>query len=175
MKFVRFLITFLFLGILLFEFPLEAKKIKNTLRVEKEEKYVIKSSEYKGHKINLNDSVLGTLYDKELLSELRKVVFTGYEKEPNSKWESFLIVNPSERLITGFEIKIDYLDMNNRMLHSRNIRESCYVPKGETRKIDITSWDTQHTYYYYLGNEPRKVATPFKVAFHPVIIWIEEE
>lgn len=148
-----------------------AKKIKNSFKIEKESKTLpIKDKEMQGIKINLSDT-LKTDYPE--ISRFREIKFAGYDKEPNSNRESFLIINPTESLLTGFEVRIDYLDMKGRMLHSRNITEGCDVPPGETRRLDITSWDTQHTYYYYLGNEPKKVATPFQVSFTPINFWIK--
>lgn len=150
-----------------------AKKIKNTLIIEKENKK-LKSSipEFEGTEILLRDS-LPSSEDSEITSTLKKVSFVGFDKELNSNWESFMIVNPTEYELTGFEIKVEYLDMKGRMFHGRIIKETCDIPPGETRRIDIKTWDTQHTYYYYLGNEPKKVATPFKVKFYPIALWIK--
>ena len=65
--------------------------------------------------------------------------------------------------------------MKGRMLHSRIVELDCEVPPEESRKFDITSWDKQHTYYYYLGNEPKKVATPFQVKFLPLSFRVKED
>lgn len=165
-------ISFLFLSLIFLigfgSTELEAKKIKNTLTVgktQKKEQKIIQEKE--GRELNLLDSII-PIDDKCELMELKKISFVGYEKEPNSSMESFIIMNPGSERILGFKVKIDYLDMKGRMLHSRIIEEDCEVPSGENRKFDIGSWDKQHTYYYYLGNSPKKVATPFKVVFNPI-------
>lgn len=98
------------------------------------------------------------------------VSFSGYDKPVSSSKESFLVTNNNSKAIEALEIKITYLDMKDRMLHSRIVNVSCYVPAGETRKADISSWDTQKTYYYYLGPSPKRVATPYKVKITPVRI-----
>lgn len=154
--------------------PNEAKKIKNFFKIEKENKFPQNSSseeEFSGIKF----SFLSEGTADSIITFKDKIAFSGFEKEVNSSKETFLISNKSLEVILGLEIRIEYLDLQDRMLHSRDIKEKCYVPAGETRKIDISSWDKQHTYYYYLGNEPRKVATPFKVRIIPLSLWVEEK
>lgn len=154
----------------------EAKKVRSSLRIEKQSKSkTTVGKDIEGRKINLNDSVsTSDLFLMELMPQLRNCRFTGYEKEVNSGKETFILNNLTDRAIKGFTVKIDYLDMKGRMLHSQTITESCDIPKGETRRFNIKSWDEQHSYYYYRGNEPRKVATPFQVKFHPISFWVEE-
>lgn len=154
-----------------------AKKIKNTLRIDKEKSGVKdKRLKLKGKCVNFSDSsTLLLSSDSLLFKELNLVGFSGYDKEPNSNKESFILVNPSRNCITGFSVRIDYLDMKGRMLHSRELTEQCLVPPGETRRLDTKSWDIQHTYYYYLGNEPKRVATPFQVVFTPLSFWISQQ
>lgn len=112
--------------------------------------------------------------EDEEVRNLRNCSFSGYDKEPNSNKESFILMNPGPYVITGYEVKIEYLDMQGRMLHSRKVTLPCFVPPGENHRFDIPSWDIQHTYYYYLGNAPKRVATPFQVRFLPQAIWIEQ-
>ena len=152
----------------------DAKKIRNSFTIEKtagSKTNGRNNTKIKGIKVNLSDTVLIKECD---LQGIQGLNFAGYDKEPNSTKESFILVNPTNKTIKGYEVKIDYLDMQNRMLHSKVHRQSCEVPPGENRRFDLSSWDLQRTYYYYLGNEPKKVATPFKVAFTPLTIWIEQ-
>lgn len=170
----------LFLSLILFglcALPFEAKKIRNVLKIEKESnRGKEKESFIDGKKINLSDTLYLKDHDlKDEIHELLKVAFAGYEKEAGSSKESFIMINPSCYDISGIEIRIKYSDLQGRMFHSRNVKESCYIPSGETRRFDIKSWDTQHTYYYYLGNEPKRVATPFQVSIEPVSIWIMKD
>lgn len=167
----------------------EAKKIKHSFKIEKEQKNAGKKNTEeikKGKAINLKDSlifnsaitesVVDTISGLEinLLQDLKKCLFAGFDKEVNSSKESFILKNDSQQKIIGFIVRIDYLDMKGRMLHSRTIEEEGEVPPGETRRFDIRSWDIQHTYYYYRGNEPKKVATPFDVKFTPEVFFIED-
>ena len=96
------------------------------------------------------------------------ISFSGYEKEANASLETLLITNSGNVGITGVRFKIIYKDIKDRMLHSRTVVRSCHIPAHETRKIDFKSWDKQKSYFYYLGNEPRKVATPYKVEVVPL-------
>lgn len=160
----------LILSFLLPVIPMSAKKVKHNLKVETTQKGKSASDKgiHKGKEIKVTE---GNDVAENLMKDCS---FSGYEKEVNANNESFLLVNNSKDKITGFKIKIDYLDMQGRMLHSREIEKGCEVPNGETRKIDVPSWDAQHTYYYYLGNEPRRVATPYQVRIQPLTFWIEE-
>lgn len=155
--------------------PVESRKIRNTLKVEKESKSLKDKEVFiEGEKINISDTISSNgLYSRREIGKLLDVSFAGYDKEANSSKESFIIINLSPYFISGFEIMIEYLDMQGRMLHSRLVKESCEVPPGESRRLDIKSWDTQHTYYYHLGNEPKRVATSFKVNFIPRSYWIK--
>lgn len=153
-------LTLLIIG-LIGVLPIEARKVKNNLKVEKESK--------------TKDSGKVLIEGQEVQPDFVLCSFSGYDKEANSNKESFILSNPSQYILTGYEVRIDYLDMQGRMLHSRTIKEPCFIPSGETRRFDLNSWDKQHTYYYYLGNEPRRVATPFQVAFTPLRFWILEE
>lgn len=140
----------------------DAKKIKNSFKIEKESK--------------VNDVAAPKIEGLRLEGEeVSEYVFSGYDKEASSSTESFILSNPKNVTVTGFKVKIEYLDMKGRMLHSRVVEEPCYIPGGESRRLDIKSWDIQKVYYYYLGNEPRRVATPFQVKFHPLYVWVLEE
>lgn len=161
-------------------YTISAKKIKTTMTIEKDSKnkYYKKekdSIEISGTRIDIIDSLL--IIDSSLgLNEypVTKIRFSGFDKEPNSSKESFLLSNFTSKYLTGYNVRIDYLDMQGRMLHSRTLIEKCNVPPGETRRFDIPSWDLQHTYYYYLGNKPKKVATPFNVKFIPITFWLSD-
>lgn len=157
---------------------LPARKVKQSLKITTEKK---KSSstdsigiEDQRKKLSANGTVSVTMpNDTSVLFCPDSITFAGYEKEVNSATESFLIVNNSDIEICGIEIKIIYKDLKDRMLHSRTLSQSCVVPPKETRKIYFKSWDLQKTYYYYLGNEPRKVATPYKIEIVPLAFFTE--
>lgn len=162
MKF-RLLFSIVLIFLSCFSTNLYGKKIKNTLAIGKETRNkTSEKSAIEGTEIRFNET------SDSVAQSLAGISFYGFDKEPNSNIESFILINPSNLEILGFEVKIVYLDMKDRMIHSRTVKEDCIVPPGESRRIDIPTWDKQHTYYYYLGNEPKKVATPFKVTFEPL-------
>ena len=172
------LISFVLILFLLFtsNMHLEAKKIKNSFSIKKEKKSDhIKLDESSVREINLQDSILTPAQESLRQELINGCVFAGYDKENSSSVESFNLINNSTYHLYGFSVRIDYKDMNGRMLHSREVNVPCNIPEGETRRIDIRSWDVQHTYYYFRGNAPRnKVATPFQVSFTPLKFRIEE-
>lgn len=170
------------IGFSIFNFG-NAKKIKQSFKItrEKEKKSKSGTDIFPGSEIILNASTLQNdstnIGEWENISSINftheTIRFSGYEKEVNSNKETFLITNKSPLPIIRIKFEIIYKDKSNRMLHSREITKECNIPSQETRKIDIPSWDSQHTYYYYLGNQPKKIATPYKVEIIPLSIWIE--
>ncbi|MBD5269483.1 MAG: hypothetical protein HDS43_02530 [Bacteroides sp.] len=90
-----------------------------------------------------------------------RLVFAGYDKQLASSQESFFISNRSEREIKQLKIRITYLDLKGRMLHQREEVLSVEIPPQETRKVDIKSFDVQHSFYHILSNKPTRRATPF--------------
>ena len=170
MRKILFLVLTVFLASV--SFSLHAKKIRNSLKIEKEGKWV-NTHTSQGLEIILSDSLCSEI-GKDYLKQLSNCGFSGYEKEISSNKETFILTNPSDFTIIGFNVRIDYLDMQDRMLHSRTISKTCEIPSHEARKFDIGSWDLQHSYFYHLGNEPKKVATPYKVTFTPLSFRISE-
>lgn len=170
MKLSRCLV--ILLALFLYVTHLDGKKIKTGFPIQKEK---TNSKKNRGNTSYCDDVSWGKeRVFNDSISQGEIINFAGYEKEINSNKETFLIQNKSSDNFTGYKVRIIYLDMKDRMLHSRTVSGKCNVPAGETRKIDIASWDNQHTYYYYLGNEPKKVAIPYKVTFEPLSIWLEE-
>lgn len=151
-------------------FQTEARKIKQSLKVITESSDKKNGRRDKGVRVFVNDedtirfNVKGK--DHELVT--RQISFTGYDKNINSSKESFHVVNNSGFRITGMQLQIIYEDMEGRMLHSRKVSIKCDIPHAETRKTDIATWDTQHSFYYYLSNEPQKVSSPYQVKIIPL-------
>lgn len=108
--------------------------------------------------ISRNDSLTFASY-------LKAIKFSGYDKKVSATRESFHISNNSCDTIKHITVKIDYLSVDGRQLHSRKADIETELPPGETRKADIRSWDTQKTFYYYRSQKPRSAATPYKVRF----------
>lgn len=102
-------------------------------------------------------------------------IFSGYDKTLTSATESFFITNRSGRRLLGAVLDIDYLDMSGRQLHRRTVEITCDIPDGETRKVDIPTFDRQHSFYYRLSQSPRRQASPFDVTIRILTLMLDAE
>lgn len=136
-----------------FRFP--AKESKE----EKKEKLTAGS-----FKIDLSSETEGDYADK--------IIFSGFDKKLNSSSESFFITNNTDRVLTEVEVSIEYLTPDGRQLHKSFHEVKCDIPAGETRKIDIKSWDSQHSFYYVKSAPSRGTGSPFIVRFSPVACYL---
>lgn len=183
-KIAKGLVGLLLLSMTGFVFSVEGKRIKTKLKVQTEKATVT------SRKKNYNDSTTregeawkkisgdkGTSIrvgeDSVFLFRPETIIFAGYDKQATSSRETFHIINNSPFTLRKIEITIIYKDMQGRMLHKRNATFSCYILSGETRKTDIKTWDNQNSFYYYLSNPPRRVATPYQVEILPLNFWVE--
>lgn len=97
-------------------------------------------------------------------NEIRvKIRFYGFDKTVTSQKESFFISNGLDKTLTGVEVEITYFDMKKRQLHQRLVPVECEIPPGETRRVDVKSWDSQKAFYFHQSAAPRRQATPFDV------------
>lgn len=88
----------------------------------------------------------------------------GYDKPQKASKETFFLKNGATFSIGKATVEIEYLDMQSRQLHVRRYEVDIEIPSGQTRKIDIPTWDRQHSFYYYLSAKPKRVsATPYKI------------
>jgi hypothetical protein len=101
---------------------------------------------------------------------LTQLLLTGYDKPLNSDTETFFVTNNTDCDLTTISIEIEYLTLDSRQLHKRFERIKCDIPAGETRKIDIRTWDRQHSFYYHLSTRPRRQATPYTISITPITI-----
>lgn len=98
----------------------------------------------------------------------RNILFSGYEKKLQSTRESFFITNRTDHVILSVELSIEYLTPDGRQLNRRFHRVACNIPPGETRAVDVKSWDTQHAFYYAPSPPARAAGSPFIVKFTPI-------
>lgn len=94
------------------------------------------------------------------------VAVAGFEKTLRSNRESMYISNRSASSISELAVTITYYDMDGRMLHKTSHVVAEVIPSGETRLVDVPSFDRQGLYYYHLSPVPTRAtrATPFRVA-----------
>lgn len=93
------------------------------------------------------------------------VAVAGFEKTLRSTRESMYVTNYTSGPVEGIGIEITYTDMNDRMLHKASHHVGDGIPWGETRMIEVPSFDRQGLYYYHRSPVPQRTsqATPFKV------------
>ncbi|MDE6811264.1 MAG: hypothetical protein K2J15_02820 [Muribaculaceae bacterium] len=83
------------------------------------------------------------------------IEFSGFDKPYNSRKETFLITNHSQRYLAGVVVRIEYFDSHKRMINAREEEIIKPVPPGETRFVTIKSFDPQSTLYYHRSRPPR--------------------
>lgn len=90
---------------------------------------------------------------------------TGFDKQLRSKRETMFVTNSTSRQIHSIALKIDYYDMQDYMLHSATHSACLDIPAGETRQLEVPSFDRTDRFYYHESPVPTRAqqATPFKV------------
>lgn len=91
------------------------------------------------------------------------IIFSGYDKRATSSSESLFAENNSSRTLDGIRLELEYLSMDGRQLHRREVEVRQQIPASERRKLDFKSWDRQGAFYYHRSQAPRSSATPYKV------------
>ena len=93
------------------------------------------------------------------------VTLKGYSKRASDSKESFFITNNTSHRMSAVRLLLRYTTMDGEMLTQRTVTVPVNLQPGETKLVSIKSFDVQRQFYYYAGPQPRKQATPFKVAF----------
>lgn len=89
---------------------------------------------------------------------------SGYDKPLRTSRETLLVTNATSRPLEGLCVTLSYLDMQGRRLHERTDTLRTSIPSGDTRLVHLSTWDTQHSYYYHRGQKPRTAnVTPYDV------------
>ena len=111
------------------------------------------------------DSSDGLLPDSLQAIDPAAVTLKGYSKRASDSKESFFITNNTSHRMSAVRLLLRYTTMNGEMLTQRQVTVPVSLKPGETKLVSIKSFDVQRLFYYYAGPQPRKQATPFKVAF----------
>lgn len=136
------------------ELPLEAKR--NRLDLKSEAVRVDKPRSRK-RKIRVEE-------DSVEFVQLRKgIVFSGYDKTASSSHERWFVSNNTPVGLHSFSVEISYYSSDGRLLHRREVPVSCTVPPGETRMVEVRSFDRQKNFYYLKSAAPRRGGIPFDV------------
>jgi len=157
------------MAVISFCFEADARKVKQSLRIDTKTQNKNKVSK-KTNSVTAKEengfrySVKG--HGSHLLP-VDSVVFSGYDKPANAGKEAFLVTNNTGVTLLEITVIITYKDMEDRMLHKRSSTIKCHIPQGETRKLEIPTWDSQMSYYYFRSAEPKRIATPYQVNITP--------
>ncbi len=93
------------------------------------------------------------------------VSLKGYSKRASDAKESFFITNNTKQRMSAVRLLLRYTTMQGEMLTQRTVTVPVSLKPGETKLVEVKSFDVQRLFYYYAGPQPRKQATTFKVAF----------
>ena len=93
------------------------------------------------------------------------VTLKGFSKRASDSKESFFITNNTNHRMSAVRLLLRYTTMQGEMLTQRTVTVPVSLKPGETKLVSIKSFDVQRLFYFYAGPQPRKQATPFKVAF----------
>ena len=93
------------------------------------------------------------------------VSLKGYSKRASDAKESFFITNNTKQRMSAVRLLLRYTTMQGEMLTQRTVTVPVSLKPGETKLVEVKSFDVQRLFYYYAGPQPRKQATPVKVAF----------
>ena len=103
--------------------------------------------------------------DSLLQVDPNAVSLKGYSKRASDSKESFFITNNTKHRMSAVRLLLRYSTMTGEMLTQRTVTVPVSLKPGETKLVEVKSFDVQRLFYYYAGPQPRKSATPFQVAF----------
>lgn len=101
---------------------------------------------------------------------VNQVVITDYQKPAGSDKETFSVTNTTDKTLAAIGMQIEYLTTKGKQIHKRFVKVDCDVPPGETRIVNIRSWDRQRSWYYAHGQKPRKQARPYEAKLDVVTL-----
>ena len=107
----------------------------------------------------------GLLPDSLIDIDPNAVTLKGFSKRASDSKESFFITNNSKHRMSAVRLLLRYTTMKGELLTQRMVTVPVSLKPGETKLVEVKSFDVQRLFYYYAGPQPRKQATPFQVAF----------
>ena len=107
----------------------------------------------------------GLLPDSLIDIDPNAVTLKGFSKRASDSKESFFITNNTKHRMSAVRLLLRYTTMKGELLTQRTVTVLVNLKPGETKLVEIKSFDVQRLFYYYAGPQPRKQATPFQVAF----------
>ena len=115
--------------------------------------------------IAMLESSDGLLPDSLTDIDPNAVTLKGFSKRASDSKESFFITNNTKHRMSAVRLLLRYTTMKGELLTQRTVTVPVNLKPGETKLVEVKSFDVQRLFYYYAGPQPRKQATPFQVAF----------
>lgn len=108
----------------------------------------------------------GGLADEESADvDQSAVSLRGYTKRASDSRETFLITNHTSGRMSHVRLRFRYSTLGGEVLHERVVPVEVNLKAGETRLVSVPSWDKQRMFYFHGGSQPRKPATPYRIAY----------
>ena len=111
------------------------------------------------------DTVDGLLPDSLMTVDPAAVTIKGFAKRASDSKESFFITNNTRHRMSAVRLLMRYTTMNGELLTQRSVTVPVSLKPGETKLVEVKSFDVQRLFFFYAGPQPRKQATPFKVSY----------
>lgn len=107
----------------------------------------------------------GVNNDSNNAIEQGSITLRGFNKKASDSKESFFVTNNRNHAISHPRLTLRYLTTDGQLMHERQVELPVRLEPGQTRLVEVKTFDVQRMFYYYSGPKPRKRATPFKVQF----------
>ena len=98
-------------------------------------------------------------------SVVSKLTFMAYDKKAGASKETFFVDNGSKQSLESLEIEIRYFNEAGKQIHRRTVTITQEFPAEDTCKVDIDTWDKQHSFHYVNSVPSAKGSTPYTVKF----------
>ena len=111
-------------------------------------------------------------YDTVVSPAADSIAVDGFEKPLRSMRESMTVHNRTARPLVSVGLDMVYTDLSGRMIHRARHNVNAMIPPGESRRIDVPTFDSSASFYYRHSARPRYTshATPFDVAVTVIYI-----
>lgn len=83
------------------------------------------------------------------------ILVRGFAKPLHSNYETMYVTNQGSRTLTALKLNLEYSDMAGRQLHRRSDTTNVTLEPGQTRRIELKSFDRQQTCCYEKSRSPR--------------------
>ncbi len=112
-----------------------------------------------------------TVHHDTLPASAAAISLSGYDKPNTATRETFFVTNHlgGDSLLLWLEVELTYTNLAGRLLHKRIVAKPCSIPAGETRLLEIPSWDRNNNFHYYRSTPPqRRPSIPYRVTSRPL-------